>query len=138
MRIRHIIPLLLLAGGITVGAQTTNTPLHPKTMSYTLTFDESQKTIANPKESDIRAAVTTHKDDFGPVFQIGLDNSKEVFQIDAQGSSRFSFDYGDGGNVGYISKREDFSLEEAVKILTAYCTGTPDWKKTVDWKELKQ
>jgi hypothetical protein len=45
MKIHHTIPLLLLAGAITVGAQPTIS--HPR---YTLTFDGTHKTIANPIE----------------------------------------------------------------------------------------
>jgi hypothetical protein len=143
VKIQKTISLLLLVGCFNVSAQTTNTltntntPTQTKTMNYTLTFDDSQKTIANPAEADIRAAVTAHKDDFGPVFQISPDDKKESLQIDAQGDSHFAFDYTRDEKGGYISKRENFSIEEAVKILTAYRNGSADWMKLVDWKELK-
>jgi hypothetical protein len=138
MKIQHIIPLLLLAGGLTVGAQTTNTPPHTKTMSYTLTFDESQKTIANPKEADVRAAITAHQTDMGPIFLIGPDGSKEFLRINVEDNGHFSFEYTkDGNGSGFVSVRQNFSVEEAVKVLTAYSSGAVDWKKLVDWKELK-
>jgi len=106
-------------------------------MSYTLTFDERQKTIANPKEADIRAALKAHKDDIGPVFQIYPDGSNDALTVETSGDSSYTFSYADGSKTSYISKK-DYLIEEAVKILTAYCTGSPDWKKMVDWKELKQ
>jgi hypothetical protein len=108
-------------------------------MSYTLTFDESQKPITNPKEADIRAAVIAHQADMGPIFLIGPDGSKEFLRINVEDKGHFSFEYTkDGNGSGFVSIRENFSIEEAVKILTAYCTGSPDWKRAVDWKELKQ
>ena len=132
MKIHHIIPLLLLAGGITVGAQPTN--FYPR---YTLIFDVGQRGIANPTEADIRSAVTGYKGQMGPIFQISMVGTKETLQIDALGDGHYSFEYSDGGKVGYISKRKDYSIEEAVKILTDYRYGSPIWNETIDWKERK-
>jgi hypothetical protein len=67
MKIQHIIPLLLLAGGITVGAQTTNTPTHTKAMNYKLTNLQNNKVIENPTEADIRSVVVSLHDDDGGI-----------------------------------------------------------------------
>lgn len=116
---------------------TTTATTRTKTMSYKLTFFDSQKTIPSPTEADIRAAVTLHKDDFGPVFIIGLDGTHGFIRVIAEQDSHFSFQYTVDGSVVYISTKETFSIEDAVKVSTAYKNGSADWKKLVDWKELK-
>ena len=137
MKTLYIIPLLLLVGCSAMSAQTTNsptntnTPTHRKTMSYTLMFEESKTTIPNPTEADIRAAVTSYKD-----FEIDLSGTEDFLRITVSGRA-FSFD-GKDGNVGYMTKKDVVSIEEAVKIMTAYRNGSADWKKMVDWDQIKQ
>jgi len=114
----------------------TSTTTHIETMSCTLTFDENQKTMPNPTEADIRAAMISHEDDFGPIFYIGLDGTKDFLRIHALGKGRFSFEYTHDGNAGYLSKREDFSVEEAIKILTAYRNGSADWMTMAEWTKI--
>jgi len=141
MKIHHIIPLLLLAGGITVGAQTTNTPPHTKTMSYTLTFvlEDNQKKIPNPTDADIQAAMHTKvSDDVGGIFQLGVDGTNDALQLEANGKWHFQFTYepnaDPSGKDILLSKRDNFTFEEALKVLLAYRNGSADWKKLVEWK----
>ncbi|MGO8836891.1 MAG: protein kinase domain-containing protein [Limisphaerales bacterium] len=112
-----------------------STTVRAKTMSCTLKFDENEKTIPNPTEADIRAAVTSHKDGIGPVFYIGLDGTEDFLRISVF-KGAFSFD-GREGNVGYMSKRDILSIEEAVKVMTAFRNGSADWKRMVDWEQVK-
>jgi len=112
-----------------------NTTTRAKNMSCTLKFDENEKTILNPTEADIRAAVTSHKDGIGPIFYIGLDGTEDFLRISVF-KGAFSFD-GREGNVGYMSKRDILSIEEAVKVMTAYRNGSADWKRMVDWEQVK-
>lgn len=130
---------MLLAGGITVGAQTTNTTTHAKTMSYTLIYEESSKTINNPTEADIRAALNTRiSDDFGPVFRIEANGTGELLQVIAMDKNHFSFSYCPNANPDgkdcLFSKKEDLTFDEALKVLLAYHNGSADWKKLVEWK----
>ena len=121
----------------TNSSNTTNGITKTNTMSYKLTFFDSQQTISNPTEADIRAAVTSHKDDFGPIFIIGLDETKGFIRVVAEQDSHFSFQYTVDGSVVYVSTKETFSIEDAVKVSATYKNGSADWKKMVDWKELK-
>ena len=108
-------------------------------MSHTLKFEDESKSIPNPTEADIRSAVTSHvpdEDSFGPILGIGLDGTEEILRINSLEKGRFSFEYTDG-NFGYTSKRQNFSPEETVKVLTAYGNGTSDWMKLVDWDKVK-
>jgi hypothetical protein len=138
MKIHHIIPLLLLAGGITVGAQTTNTPPHTRAMSYTLIYDEPVKTVKNPTEADIRAALNTRvSGDFGPVFRIEADGTEELLQVVMMDKNVFSFNYFPNAKEQWGSKRENFGRDEALKIVLAFGSGSPDWKKSAEWTHQK-
>ena len=138
MKARHIIPLLLLAGGITVGAQTTNTTPHTKAMSYTLVYEEPVKTVKNPTEADIRAALNTRvAGDIGPVFRIEADGTEETLQVVTMDKNIFSFNYLPNAKEQWASKKENFGHEETLKIVLAFWSNSPDWKKSVEWTHQK-
>jgi hypothetical protein len=137
MKIQHIIPLLLLAGGITVGAQTTNTTSNTKTMSYTLRNMQNDKTIPNPTDEDICAAMASLKDDFGPALVLETSAGDQPLSMDEVEKGKFGFTCQDG-KVTYMSKEgHECSTDVAIKILIAYRDGKPDWKTMGDWKQLK-
>jgi hypothetical protein len=136
MKIQHIIPLLLLAGGITVGAQTTNTTTHTKTMSYTLDICGDKK-IQNPTEADIRQAISTLDTDKNSAFLI-LETSDMTY-IQSSGDKKLGFDleYQDGDKKHHFrAKRDSFTAEEIIKAMTSYSAGTDDWKKLTEWKQI--
>lgn len=143
MKTQLIIPLLLLAACCAVSAQTTNsntnTPAKIKSMNYTLTFvlENNQKKIPNPTEADIRAAMHTPvSDDVGGIFYIGEDGTDDLLQIEANGKGHFNLSYvpSADGKGSLFSKRDNFTFEEALKILLAYRNGDPGWKKLLEWK----
>ena len=95
-------------------------------------YEYSKITIPNPTEADIRAAVTSYKD-----FQINTSEVDDFLRITVPPSEHtFIFD-GRDGNVGYMTKKDVVSTEVAVKIMTAYRNGSADWKKMVDWEQVK-
>ena len=102
-------------------------------MNYTLTFTDSQKKITNPTEADIRAAFNTKvRDDLGSVFDIA--SGSDALQLELMAKGRFAFTYV-GAEDSYASKRENFSAEEALKVMLAYRNGSPDWKSLVELKK---
>jgi hypothetical protein len=136
MKIQHIILLLLLAGGITVGAQTTNTPTHTKAMNYKLTNLQNNKVIDNPTETDIRAVVASLHDDDGGILTLDPDGADSSMQIDQVEKGRFHFNCQDGKTT-YIQKEgHECSSEVAIKILISFRNGTKDWKTLTEWREV--
>ncbi len=144
MKIQHVISSLWIVGCCAVSAQVTTRSTNPTTkataMNYTLVFiTGSKKDIHNPTEADIRAALTSQKDDFGPVFDIHPDGTDEFFAIVSEQDGHFSFQHSpDRKKVIYASKKETFSIDDGVKAASEYLKGSPDWKKLGDWKEIKQ
>jgi hypothetical protein len=137
MKILHIIPLLLLAGGITVGAQTTNTPPHTKTMSYTLRNLQNDKAIPNPTDADIKATVASLKDDFGPVLALEIGADDQPLSMDEIAKGKFGFSCVDGKTAYFTKEGHECSAEVAIKIIISYRDGTPDWKTLGEWKQGK-
>jgi hypothetical protein len=135
MKILHIIPLLLLAGGITVGAQTTNTTPRTKTMSYALRNLQNDKVIPNPTDADIRATIASLKDDFGPVLALEIGDSQPL-QMDEVSKGHFGFSCQEG-QTGYFSDKHEFSTEDAIKLIISFRDGTADWKKMTTWRQVK-
>jgi hypothetical protein len=136
MKIQHIIPLLLLAGGITVSAQTTNTPPNTKTMSYTLNNSDN-KTVQNPTESDIRTAVTSLDGDTN-IFLILRKDAKHWIQASwAAKGPLIDFDYAEGVEDAQFHTPKKYSADIAFKVLDSYLKGTEDWKKLVEWEKAK-
>ena len=135
MKLQIAFWVLLLITGLSASAQTANAPAEGTTMNCTLTFSDTQKTIHNPTEADMRAALkaSDNSDAVGPVFQITLEASTESLQVDLNDKNQFSFDYSDGQNAS-VSRRNDFSLDEALKVLMAFCNRAVDWKKMVEWQ----
>jgi len=138
MKMRHIILLLLLAGSFRVGAQTTNTTPNTKAMSYTLVYEEPVKTLKNPTEADIRAALDTRvAGDIGPVFRIEVDRTEELLQVFTMDKNRFGLNYFPNAKEQWSSKRDNFGHDETLKFVLAFCSGSPDWKKSVEWTHQK-
>ena len=106
-------------------------------MSYTLEFQDSDKIIHNPTETDIRPALASHKDAFGPVMVIKTDGTSDFIRVVAEQDGHFSFQHSPDGKVVFVSKKETFSVDEATKVAAGYTKGSPDWKNLVEWKELK-
>jgi len=107
-------------------------------MSYTLTYEETQKTIKSPTGADIRAALDTRvADDNGPVFHISADGTDELLQVVATDKNHFNFCYFPSAKEMWSSKREDFGHDETLKIVLAFWNGLPDWKKSVEWTQQK-
>jgi len=136
MKIQHIIPLLFLSGVVTVGAQSTNTTPHTKTMSYTLDICGDKK-IQNPTEADIRQAISTLDTDKNSAFLI-LGTSNMTY-IQSSGDKKVGFDleYQDGDLKHHFrAKRDSFKAEEIIKAMTSYSAGTDEWKKISEWKQI--
>jgi hypothetical protein len=133
MKIRHIIPLWLLAGGITVGAQTTNTPsTQTKTMNYKLTYADTGKTVPNPTEADLRTAVAALDGD--NYIQFLLSTGNNVLQVNWESKGQFSFYYKQDGGKSYYHTSNHYSAEIVVKVLRTFLNGTDDWQKLVELK----
>ena len=138
MKPQDIMLLFFVIGHFAINAQVTNlnTTAKTKAMNYTLEFQDSDKIIHNPAEIDIRPALASHKDDFGPVLVIKTDGRADFIRVVAEQDGHFSIQHSPDGKAVFVSKKETFSVDEATKIAAAYATGTPDWHKLVDWKEL--
>jgi len=133
MKSQQMILFFVLAGFCAASAPTTNSTVitnattKTKTMSYTLQFiTGGEKDIHNPSEADIRAALTSHKEDFGPVFEIHSDGTDGFFAVVSEQDSHFSFQYAhDRKKVIYVSKKETFSIEDGVKAAVEFLKGSP-------------
>jgi hypothetical protein len=136
MKIRHIIPLLLLAGVFTAGAQTTNTPPPTKTMNYKLTNLQNSKVISNPTEADISAVVASLHDDDGGILTLDPEGVDSSMQIDLVEKGRFHFTCQDGKTTYILKEGHECSAEVAIKILVSFRNGTQDWKTLTVWKEV--
>jgi hypothetical protein len=123
----------------TTGETTTNnnTITEGKPMSYTLELQDGGKTIHDPAETDIRLMLVSHKDDFGPVLVINTEGTDDFIRVVAEQDGHFSFQYSPDGKTVFVSKKETFSVDEATKVAAGYTKGSPDWKHSVEWKELK-
>ncbi|MGZ5508709.1 MAG: hypothetical protein ACXWKH_20235 [Limisphaerales bacterium] len=130
-----------LFSGVSNGNAQTNTTskaaTHTNSMTYTLEFQENDKIIHNPTEADIRSALASHNDDFGPVLVIKTDGTADFIRVVAEQDGHFSFQHSPDGKVVFVSTKETFSVDEATKVAVGYAKGLPDWKNLVDWKELK-
>jgi hypothetical protein len=115
----------------------TNTTTKPNNMSFTLEMQDTAKILHNPAETDIRSALASHKDDFGPVLVIKTDGTTDFIRVVAEQDGHFSFQHSPDGKIVFVSKKETFSVDEATKVAAGYAKGLPDWKNLVEWKELK-
>jgi hypothetical protein len=111
------------------------------TLRCTLKIWENERIIPDPTEADIRAAVTALDDsEMGPRLRLGMNGHSD--EMDLSGTpGDFGFNYHDGvvhaRGYFYASKRTDYSVETAIKLLVAYRNGVPDWKTMVEWQKLK-
>jgi hypothetical protein len=137
MKIRHIVLSSLLAGGITVGAQTTNPPALAKATNYKLTNLENKKVVLNPTDVDIQAMVASLHEDDGGVLNLDSDASGSLMQIDSYAMGRFHFICQDGKTTYFQKVGHECTSEVAVKILIAYRNGTKDWKTLSEWDEIR-
>jgi hypothetical protein len=137
MKIQHILLLLLLTGGITVGAQTTNSPARMKATNYKLTNLENKKVVLDPTDADIQAMVTSLHEDDGGVLNLDSDASESLMQIDSYAMGRFHFICQDGKTTYFQKKGYECTSEVAIKILIAYRNGTKDWKTLSEWNEIR-
>ena len=138
MKIQHIIQLLLLAGGLTVGAQTTNTLPHAKTMTYTLDIDpgDGTKAVHNPKEADIRKAVASLRDDAEPGFLILRKDAGNMIQVTCVAKDSFAIQTQEGDEKHQFQASKNLSTDSTTKLLLAYLNGDSGWKKLADWKSM--
>jgi hypothetical protein len=136
MKIRHIIPLLLLAGVFTIGAQTTNTPPSTNAMNYKLTDLQNGKVIFNPTEADIRAVVASLHEDDGGILTLDSESADSSMQIDLVEKGRFHFCCQDGKTTCIQEEGHECSTEVSIKILVAFRNGTKDWKTLTEWREV--
>jgi len=132
MKMQNIIPLLLLAGGITVGAQTTNTPTPTKSMSYSLYYQDSGKTVTNPAAADIRTAIAALDGDNTVSFLLSKGN--KVLQINWESKGQMSFQYQLDGGKSYFHTSKHYPADIVEKVLVAFMNGTDDWQKLVELK----
>jgi hypothetical protein len=135
MKMHRIIPLLLLVGTCVVSAQTTNTTPHTKTMSYTLKNLQNDKAISNPTDADIRATVTSLKDDFGPALALETNSGDQPLSMDEIDKGKFGFTCMDGKTTYFTKEGHECSAEVAIKIIISYRDGTSDWKTLAEWKK---
>ena len=147
MKISGLIPLLLLLGCSPKDAPprstlNANTSTPANTMSCTLKIWKGEKTIPNPTEADIRAAVTAlDNSEIGPRLLLSLHGGAGQIELSGTPRDGFGLDYREGavseGGYIYASKRTDYSAETAIKVLVAYRNGAPDWKTMAEWDKLK-
>lgn len=113
----------------------------PSTTGCTLKIWEHERIIPDPTEADIRAAVTALDDSaMGPRLRLSMDGGANEINLSGTPGD-FGFDYHEGvvhaGNYFYGSKRTDYSVETAIKLLVAYRNDAPDWKGMMEWQKLK-
>ena len=135
------ISALFLAGVSSVEAQT-NTPPKVTTktnsMNYTLDLDpgDGSKAIHNPTEADIRKAVASLRDDTEPGFLILRKNAGNAIQATCVAKGSFVIQTQEGGENHQFEAVKELSTDATTKLLLAYVSDDPGWKKLTNWKPL--
>lgn len=141
---KNAIILLVLAVGILLivpfaSAEDTNAnaTTHKKKMNYTLVNLQNHKKIPNPTDADIRAVITSLKDDYGPVLELETPGVEQPLQMDKIDKGLFGFTCRDG-DLAYTTKNgHECSTEAAIKLIISYRDGTADWKTMSQWNHFK-
>jgi hypothetical protein len=115
----------------------TITATHAKIMNYKLVNLQNNKVIPNPTDADIRAAVASIHDDFGPVLALETTGEEQPLQMDEIAKGSFGFNCKDGDMGYFVKKGHECSAEAAIKIIISYRDGTADWKTMTEWDKLK-
>jgi len=127
--------LALIMGALFIGASCYG-QAKTNAMSYTLNNSDN-KTIQNPTESDIQTAVKSLDGDTN-IFLILRKDAKHWIQASwAEKGPLIDFDYADGSEDAQFHTPKKYPAEIACKVLASYLQGTEDWKKLVEWKQVK-
>jgi hypothetical protein len=112
------------------------------TSGFTLKLWAPERIIANPTEAAIRSALEAlDESEMGPRLLLSINGGANRLQLTGNPRDGFGFDYFEGtvgeGDHFYTSKRYDHSIDEAMKVLLGFLSGTADWRAMVEWKKLK-
>jgi hypothetical protein len=107
-----------------------------KIMNYTLDICGDKK-ILNPKEPEIRQAVLALDTKKGEAFLILGPTDMTYIQASGDQKAGFDVEYQESDTRHHYRAKRDFTSEEIVKALVAYCAGTEDWKKAAAWEPIK-
>ena len=103
-------------------------------MSYTLDIC-GEKKIQNPTEADIRQAISILDADKNSAFLILGTWDMTYIQSSGDTKDGFDLEYQDG-DLKHHYRANKFKAEEIIKAMTSYSTGTDNWKKTAEWKQI--
>ena len=105
-------------------------------MTYTLDIDpaDGKKVVSNPTDADIRKTVASLRDDAEPGFLILRKDAGNMIQVTCVAKDSFAIQTQEGDEKHQYQASKNVSAEAAIKLLLAYRTGNPDWKKLAEPK----
>jgi hypothetical protein len=107
-----------------------------KIMSYTLDIC-GDKTVQNPSEAGIRAAVSALDTKKGDAFLILGPTQMTYIQTSGDPKVGFDLEYQEADAQHHYRAKRNFTADEIVKVFVSYLSGSGDWKKAADWEQVK-
>ena len=95
------------------------------------------RTIQNPSEADIRAAVLSMDPEKNDAFLILATGDLTYIQTSGDPKNGFQLEYQEGDIQHHYQARRDYSVEEIIRALVSYLSGGVEWKNTADWEHIR-
>jgi hypothetical protein len=101
--------------------------------SYILEMNDGQSSVHSPTESDLRKALASLRADFEP-YNLTLHQGSSWMQVTCLANDSFVIELQQGAERHQQQTAPSLSTEATTKVLLAFRSGDPDWKKHADWK----
>ena len=105
-------------------------------MPYTLEIGGSQK-IPNPTPDDLHRAIHALDTEGDDAFLILIATDMTYLQTAGDPNVGFDLEYQEGSLQNHFRAVNPPTVDDLVRIFTAYAAGSSDWKTLAEWEHVE-